>query len=296
MNENIENQGMENDMSSTMIDQRYDTNQSVEKGIHASVPPTPSERGLEARNVHAWFGNHHALADVSLTFPARTVTGLIGPSGCGKSTFIRLLNRMHEHIPKAAMAGQVLLDGKDVYAPEVDPAEIRLKVGMVFQKPNPFPSMTIRENVLAGIKLAHLKRTNHDEIVEDCLSRAGLWKEVKDRLNASGGSLSGGQQQRLCIARSLAVEPEVLLMDEPCSALDPASTLRIEETIRELAEKITVVIVTHNMQQASRVSDNCAFFLTDGGPGYLVEANSTINMFTNPLDSRTADYVQGKFG
>lgn len=296
MNERNEYTATEEDMTSTMIDKNRNVQSESGKGAASFVPPIPSDGGLETKNVHAWFGNHHALADVSLVFPARTVTGLIGPSGCGKSTFIRLLNRMHEHIPKAAMAGQVLLDGNDVYAPEVDPAEIRLKVGMVFQKPNPFPSMTIRENVLSGIKLAHLKRNNHDDIVEQCLTRAGLWKEVKDRLNASGGSLSGGQQQRLCIARSLAVEPEVLLMDEPCSALDPASTLRIEETIRELAEKITVVIVTHNMQQASRVSDYCAFFLTDGGPGYLVEANSTINMFTNPFDSRTADYVQGKFG
>jgi phosphate transport system ATP-binding protein len=286
----------EEEMASTMIEGNQKVQTESGRGGASPVPPTPSDGGLETKNVHAWFDNHHALADVSLTFPARTVTGLIGPSGCGKSTFIRLLNRMHEHIPRAAMAGQVLLDGSDIYSPEVDPAEIRLKVGMVFQKPNPFPSMTIRENVLAGIKLAHLKRQNHDDIVEQCLTRAGLWKEVKDRLGASGGSLSGGQQQRLCIARSLAVEPEVLLMDEPCSALDPASTLRIEETIRELAEKITVVIVTHNMQQASRVSDYCAFFLTDGGPGYLVEANSTINMFTNPFDSRTADYVQGKFG
>ena len=252
--------------------------------------------GLETQGVHAWFGKHHALSNVSLRFPERTVTGLIGPSGCGKSTFIRLLNRMHEFIPSAAMAGSVLLNGSDIYAPEEDPAMIRLKVGMVFQKPNPFPAMTIRENVLAGIKLAHLKRSNHDEIVEQCLMRAGLWKEVKDRLQASGGSLSGGQQQRLCIARSLAVEPQVLLMDEPCSALDPGSTLRIEETIKELAEKITVIIVTHNMQQASRVSDYCAFFLTDGGPGYLVEADATRKMFTNPTDSRTADYVQGKFG
>jgi phosphate transport system ATP-binding protein len=255
-----------------------------------------SFRGLETRSVHAWFGKHHALAGVSLRFPERTVTGLIGPSGCGKSTFIRLLNRMHEFIPSAAMAGSVLLNGSDIYDPSEDPAMIRLKVGMVFQKPNPFPAMTIRENVLAGIKLAHLKRDNHDDIVEQCLTRAGLWKEVKDRLDASGGSLSGGQQQRLCIARSLAVEPQVLLMDEPCSALDPGSTLRIEETIKELAEKITVIIVTHNMQQASRVSDYCAFFLTDGGPGYLVEADSTRKMFTNPSDPRTADYVQGKFG
>jgi len=260
----------------------------------AAAPAT--FKGLETKGVHAWFGKHHALADVSLRFPEKTVTGLIGPSGCGKSTFIRLLNRMHEFIPSAAMAGQVLHNGSDVYAPEVDAAMVRLKIGMVFQKPNPFPAMTIRENVLAGIKLAHLKRDDHDTIVEQCLTRAGLWKEVKDRLDASGGSLSGGQQQRLCIARSLAVDPEVLLMDEPCSALDPGSTLRIEETIKELAEKITVVIVTHNMQQASRVSDYCAFFLTDGGPGHLVEADATRKMFTNPSDQRTADYVQGKFG
>ena len=268
---------------------------SVE-GAAMAVEPEQSFLGLETRGAHAWFSAHHALANVSLKFPERTVTGLIGPSGCGKSTFIRLLNRMHEFIPGAAMAGQVLLNGKDIYAPEEDPAMVRLKIGMVFQKPNPFPAMTIRENVLAGIKLAHLQRDDHDSIVESCLTRAGLWKEVKDRLDASGGSLSGGQQQRLCIARSLAVEPEVLLMDEPCSALDPASTLRIEETIKELARKITVIIVTHNMQQASRVSDYCAFFLTDGGPGYLVEADDTRKIFTNPKDPRTADYVQGKFG
>ena len=252
--------------------------------------------GLETRGLHAWFGAHHVLSDINLQFPERSVTGLIGPSGCGKSTFLRMLNRMHEFIPSAAMAGEVLMNGSDIYAPEVDAAAMRLKVGMVFQKPNPFPAMTIKENVLAGIKLANLKVSNHDDIVEKCLSRAGLWKEVKDRLDASGGSLSGGQQQRLCIARSLAVEPTILLMDEPCSALDPGSTLRIEETIRELAEKITVVIVTHNMQQASRVSNYCAFFLSDGGPGVLVEADATRKMFTNPTDTRTADYVQGKFG
>jgi phosphate transport system ATP-binding protein len=282
MSQRIENMTQQNADTTTTVPQRADA--------------APDFRGLETRGAHAWFGTHHALADVSLRFPERTVTGLIGPSGCGKSTFIRLLNRMHEFIPSAAMAGEILLNGSDIYDPLEDPASIRLKVGMVFQKPNPFPAMTIRENVLAGIKLAHLKRDNHDDIVEQCLSRAGLWKEVKDRLGASGGSLSGGQQQRLCIARSLAVEPQVLLMDEPCSALDPGSTLRIEETIRELAEKITVVIVTHNMQQASRVSDFCAFFLTDGGPGYLVEADATRKIFTNPTDSRTADYVQGKFG
>jgi len=282
MSQRIENMTKQNVDTSTTTPQQFDS--------------ATEFKGLETLGAHAWFGTHHALADVSLRFPERTVTGLIGPSGCGKSTFIRLLNRMHEFIPSAAMAGEILLNGSDIYAPSEDPALIRLKVGMVFQKPNPFPAMTIRENVLAGIKLAHLKRDNHDDIVEQCLSRAGLWKEVKDRLGASGGSLSGGQQQRLCIARSLAVEPQVLLMDEPCSALDPGSTLRIEETIKELAEKITVVIVTHNMQQASRVSDFCAFFLTDGGPGYLVEADATRKIFTNPTDSRTADYVQGKFG
>jgi len=260
----------------------------------ASVPP--EFHGLEAQNLHAWFSKHHVLSDVSLRFSERTVTGLIGPSGCGKSTFIRLLNRMHEFIPGAAMAGKVLRNGDDIYASDVDAATVRLKIGMVFQKPNPFPAMNIRENVLSGIKLAHLKVSDHDAIVENCLTRAGLWKEVKDRLNATGGSLSGGQQQRLCIARSLAVEPSVLLMDEPCSALDPGSTLRIEETIRELAEKIAVVIVTHNMQQAARVSDYCAFFLADGGPGILVEADATKKLFTNPSDTRTADYVQGKFG
>ena len=269
-------------------------NEMSTSGASTAVAERPL--GLETRGLHAWFGAHHVLSDINLQFPERSVTGLIGPSGCGKSTYLRMLNRMHEFIPSAAMAGEVLMNGSDIYAPEVDAAAMRLKVGMVFQKPNPFPAMTIKENVLAGIKLANLKVSNHDDIVEECLSRAGLWKEVKDRLDASGGSLSGGQQQRLCIARSLAVEPTILLMDEPCSALDPGSTLRIEETIRELAEKITVVIVTHNMQQASRVYNYCAFFLSDGGPGVLVEANSTRTMFTNPTDTRTADYVQGKFG
>jgi phosphate transport system ATP-binding protein len=252
--------------------------------------------GLEVRNVHAWFNKHHALADVSLHFPQNTVTGLIGPSGCGKSTFLRLLNRMHEFIPKAAMAGEVLFNGEDIYSPESDPTEIRKRIGMVFQKPNPFPSMTIAENVLAGPKLAKVKVENKDELLEDCLTRAGLWKEVKDRLKASGSSLSGGQQQRLCIARALALNPEALLLDEPCSALDPGSTLRVEETIVQLSETMTIVIVTHNMQQAARVSDYCAFFLSDGGPGQLIEADLTTNIFSNPGDQRTADYVQGRFG
>ena len=252
--------------------------------------------GLESKGVHAWFGKHHALADVNLEFPANTVTALIGPSGCGKSTFLRTLNRMHEFIPGAAMAGQVLLDGVDIYEPGSDVTKIRLKVGMVFQKPNPFPSMTIGENVLSGLKLAQLKIENKDDILEECLTRAGLWKEVKDRLGAHGGSLSGGQQQRLCIARALAVKPEVLLMDEPCSALDPGSTLRIEETIRELASTIVVVIVTHNMQQAARVSDYTGFFLSDGGPGQLIEVATTNEIFSTPRDKRTEDYVTGRFG
>jgi phosphate transport system ATP-binding protein len=252
--------------------------------------------GLEARGVHAWFGKKHVLQDISLEFATGTVTALIGPSGCGKSTFIRTLNRMHEFIPTAALAGQVLLDGKDVYEPGVDVTKIRLKVGMVFQKPNPFPSMTIKENVLSGLKLSQIKIQNSDELLESCLRRAGLWDEVKDRLNEYGGSLSGGQQQRLCIARSLAVNPQVLLMDEPCSALDPGSTLRIEETIRELADTMAIVIVTHNMQQAARVSDYTGFFLSDGGPGRLIEVASTVEIFTNPKEKRTEDYVSGRFG
>ena len=252
--------------------------------------------GLEARNVHAWFGKNHVLSDISLDFASGTVTALIGPSGCGKSTFIRTLNRMHEFIPSAAMAGEVLLDGKDIYAPGTDVTKIRLKIGMVFQKPNPFPSMSIGENVLAGLKLAQLKQSNKDDLLEECLVRAGLWNEVKDRLDAHGGSLSGGQQQRLCIARSLAVRPQVLLMDEPCSALDPGSTLRIEETIRELSQSMTIVIVTHNMQQAARISDYTAFFLADGGPGQMVEVGPTSEIFSRPKDKRTENYVTGRFG
>ena len=254
------------------------------------------DSGLETRGVHAWFDKHHALADVSLHFPENTVTGLIGPSGCGKSTFLRLLNRMHEFIPKAAMAGQVLFEGQDIYADDINAIDMRRRIGMVFQKPNPFPAMNIGENVVAGLKLSKIKSANKDEVIEDCLTRAGLWNEVKDRLKSPGASLSGGQQQRLCIARSLALKPDVLLLDEPCSALDPGSTLRVEETIVQLSESMTIVIVTHNMQQAARVSDYCAFFLSDGGPGHLVEADLTTNIFSNPKDTRTADYVQGRFG
>ena len=252
--------------------------------------------GLEARGIHAWFGDKHVLDGISLDFWSGTVTALIGPSGCGKSTFIRTLNRMHEFIPGAAMAGEVLLDGKDIYAEGTDVTKIRLKVGMVFQKPNPFPSMTIAENVLAGLKLAQLKIENKDDLLQECLERAGLWNEVKDRLKAHGGSLSGGQQQRLCIARALAVRPEVLLMDEPCSALDPGSTLKIEETISHLSSTMTIIIVTHNMQQAARVSDYTGFFLSDGGPGTLVEVGPTGEIFSRPKDKRTENYVTGRFG
>ena len=258
--------------------------------------PISGSTGLEARGVHAWFGKKHVLEDISMDFFSGTVTALIGPSGCGKSTFIRILNRMHEFIPTAALAGQVLLDGKDVYEPGVDVTKIRLRVGMVFQKPNPFPSMTIKENVLSGLRLAQIKIENADELLESCLRRAGLWDEVKDRLNEYGGALSGGQQQRLCIARSLAVNPQVLLMDEPCSALDPGSTLRIEETVRELSASMSIVIVTHNMQQAARVSDYTGFFLSDGGPGRLIESGTTEAIFTNPKQKRTEDYVSGRFG
>jgi phosphate transport system ATP-binding protein len=252
--------------------------------------------GLEAKEIHAWFGTNHVLSDISIDFASGSVTALIGPSGCGKSTFIRTLNRMHEFIPTAAMAGEVLLDGKDIYAPGTDVTKIRLKIGMVFQKPNPFPSMTIGENVMSGLRLSQLKTSNKDDLIEECLHRAGLWNEVKDRLDEHGGALSGGQQQRLCIARSLAVSPHVLLMDEPCSALDPGSTLKIEDTIAELSETMTIIIVTHNMQQAARVSDYTAFFLSDGGPGEMVEYGKTSDIFSNPRDKRTENYVTGRFG
>jgi phosphate transport system ATP-binding protein len=227
------------------------------------------------------------------------VTALIGPSGCGKSTFLRILNRMHELVPSAALAGKVLLDGDDIYEPERRITDTRKRIGMVFQKPNPFPAMSISENVTAGLKLTGTKVRGGDrqDLIEECLTKGGLWKEVKDRLGSPGGALSGGQQQRLCIARSLAVRPDVLLMDEPCSALDPTSTRRIEETIHELRREVTIVIVTHNMQQAARVSQNCAFFLAEQGtPGVIVESGPTSQIFSSPQDPRTADYVEGRFG
>lgn len=252
---------------------------------------------LIAESVSCWFGDRKVLERVSLEMRPLTVTALIGPSGCGKSTFLRSLNRMHELIPSARFAGRVLLDGEDIYDPSVRATTTRRRVGMVFQKPNPFPAMSIQDNILSGRKLSGMDTPNPEEVVETSLQRAGLWKEVKDRLDSAGGALSGGQQQRLCIARSLAVDPEVLLMDEPCSALDPTSTMKIEETIAEISDRVTVVIVTHNMQQAQRVSQQCAFFLAaENQPGYIVEVGATSKMFSNPNDSRTEDYVNGRFG
>jgi phosphate transport system ATP-binding protein len=253
---------------------------------------------LRAANVSAWFGKRKVLERCSLHMEPRRVTALIGPSGCGKSTFIRILNRMHEVIPGAQLAGRVELEGVDIYGGSMSATQVRTRIGMVFQKPNPFPAMSIRENVLAGLKLARIPSSDRDELVETSLTRAGLWREVKDRLNEGGMSLSGGQQQRLCIARALAVRPQVLLMDEPCSALDPISTRVVEETVKELAPEVTIVIVTHNMQQAARVSHQCAFFLVEefGEPGRIIETGDTKQIFEAPADPRTADYVSGRFG
>jgi phosphate transport system ATP-binding protein len=265
----------------------------------AASEPQRSSSSIAAVNISAWFGTNKVLERVSLTMPQATVTALIGPSGCGKSTFLRILNRMHEETPTAKMSGEVLLDGNDIYAPGRRVAESRQRIGMVFQKPNPFPAMSIADNVTSGLRLigTRLDRATRGETVERFLTRAGLWREVKDRLDEPGGALSGGQQQRLCIARSLAVTPDVLLMDEPCSALDPTSTRKIEETIGELANDMTIVIVTHNMQQAARISQQCAFFLCeDGAPGRIVESASTEQIFNDPVDPRTADYVHGRFG
>ena len=261
-------------------------------------PGTGTRSSLRATDVSAWFGSNKVLERVSLDMQPGQVTALIGPSGCGKSTFLRILNRMHELVPSAALSGSVELDGVDIYGPTTRVTETRLRIGMVFQRPNPFPSMTIAQNVLAGLRLSGTKVRNADDLVKDSLERAGLWKETRNRLNEAGGALSGGQQQRLCIARALAVRPRVLLMDEPCSALDPVSTSVIERTIRELCHELTIVIVTHNMQQAQRVSDNCALFLVDGEgrPGHIVESGPTADVFDRPRDPRTSDYVHGRFG
>jgi phosphate transport system ATP-binding protein len=257
----------------------------------ASAPAAREPPKLTIEHLNAWYGSNHALHDVSLVVPPRSVMAAIGPSGCGKSTFLRCLNRMHELVPGARAEGRLLLDGQDLLGREVDPVVLRRRVGMVFQRPNPFPTMSVRDNVAAGLKLNGAKGS-HDEIVERTLRQAALWDEVKDRLDASALSLSGGQQQRLCIARALAVEPEVLLMDEPASALDPIATAKIEDLIHELKARYTIVIVTHNMQQAARVSDQTAFFYM----GDLIEVGPTEKIFTNPEQQRTEDYVTGKFG
>jgi phosphate transport system ATP-binding protein len=267
--------------------------------VTATLQRVAAPATLEADSISAWFGNRLVLDRVTLAMPARAVTALIGPSGCGKSTFLRVLNRMHELVPGAALAGAVRLDGEDVYDPTRRLTDARRAIGMVFQKPNPFPAMSIADNVLAGLKLTatRIGKAERAELVEECLTRAGLWAEVRDRLQQPGSALSGGQQQRLCIARSLAVRPRVLLMDEPCSALDPTSTRVVEQTIGELAQDVTIVIVTHNMQQAARVSQHCAFFLAEHGrPGVIVEHGPTSAMFSAPRDPRTYDYVHGRFG
>jgi phosphate transport system ATP-binding protein len=255
---------------------------------------------IEVKDLNVYYGKFKAVEDVSLTIEPRTVTAFIGPSGCGKSTFLRTLNRMHEVIPGGTVQGEVILDGKNLYDPDVDPVMVRRQVGMVFQRPNPFPTMSIKDNVLAGVKLNNKKisKTDADHLVEKSLKGANLWKEVKDRLDLPGSGLSGGQQQRLCIARAIAVSPEVILMDEPCSALDPISTLAIEDLIEELKAKYTIVIVTHNMQQASRVSDKTAFFniAGTGEPGRLIEFDDTTTIFENPHVQATEDYISGRFG
>jgi phosphate transport system ATP-binding protein len=254
---------------------------------------------IDVSGLDVYYGDFKAVEDVSLTVQPRSVTAFIGPSGCGKSTLLRTLNRMHEVVPGGRVDGKVLLDDQDLYADGVDPVAVRRTVGMVFQRPNPFPTMSIYDNVAAGLRLNGLKKKGVlDDVVERSLSRANLWAEVKDRLAKPGAGLSGGQQQRLCIARAIAVEPEVLLMDEPCSALDPISTLAIEDLVFQLKDSYTIIIVTHNMQQAARVSDRTAFFTIAGAgqPGRLIEVGDTAEMFSRPTEKATEDYITGRFG
>ncbi|GAB2665818.1 phosphate ABC transporter ATP-binding protein PstB [Gordonia jinhuaensis] len=254
---------------------------------------------LDIKDLNIYYGKFHAVKDVSLSVPPHSITAFIGPSGCGKSTVLRTLNRMHEEVPGAYAEGKVLLDGEDIYGKGISPTAVRTTIGMVFQRPNPFPTMSIRDNVVAGLRLQGVRnKAALDEVCERSLRGANLWDEVKDRLKKPGGGLSGGQQQRLCIARAIAVSPDVLLMDEPCSALDPISTLAIEDLMGELKKDYTIVIVTHNMQQAARVSDQTAFFNLkgQGQPGRLVEINDTETMFSNPTEKATEDYISGRFG
>jgi phosphate transport system ATP-binding protein len=255
---------------------------------------------IDVSDLSIYYGAFLAVQDVTVSIEPRSVTALIGPSGCGKSTFLRSINRMHEVLPGARVEGKVVMDGQDLYGPGVDPVDVRRQVGMVFQRPNPFPTMSIYDNVAAGIRLNNkkIRKSDLDDLVERSLRGANLWTEVKDRLDRPGSGLSGGQQQRLCIARAIAVEPDVLLMDEPCSALDPISTLAIEDLMMELKEKYTIVIVTHNMQQAARVSESTGFFNLNGvgQPGRLIEFNSTEKIFSNPDEKATEDYISGRFG
>jgi phosphate transport system ATP-binding protein len=254
---------------------------------------------LDLKDINIYYGSFHAVADVSLSVLPRSVTALIGPSGCGKTTVLRTLNRMHEVMPGARVEGTVLLDDDDIYDPSIDPVGVRRAIGMVFQRPNPFPTMSIRDNVVAGLKLQGVRNSKVlDEVAERSLRGANLWDEVKDRLGRPGGGLSGGQQQRLCIARAIAVQPDVLLMDEPCTSLDPISTMAIEDLMAELKQDYTIVIVTHNMQQAARVSDHTAFFNLEavGKPGRLVEIDETEKIFSNPTKKATEDYISGRFG
>ena len=271
---------------------------AIEVADRADVSVEHAAVAVEIEHLDAFHGSHRVLRDITLTVQPNSVTAIIGPSGCGKSTLIRCLNRMHEVTPGARAQGRILLDGQDIYAPGVNPVVIRQRIGMVFQRPNPFPTMSIYDNVVAGLKLAGVRdRGLLDEVAERSLRRAALWDEVRDKLHAPGGALSGGQQQRLCIARAIAVEPDVILMDEPASALDPISTLRIEELIDALRASYTIVIVTHNMQQAARVSDRTAFLTVgDDRAGYLVEEGPTPQMFTNPRRQLTEDYISGRFG
>jgi phosphate transport system ATP-binding protein len=266
--------------------------------LESELGPIASNEGMRIQALNAFYGSFRALRDVTLHVRPRSVTAFIGPSGCGKTTLLRSLNRMHERVNGARIEGSVELDGVDIYAPAVNPVRVRRVIGMVFQKPNPFPAMSIYDNVVSGLRLTGTRnRGVLDEAAERSLTRAALWSEVKDKLKQPGTSLSGGQQQRLCIARTIAVEPEVILMDEPCSALDPRATLRIEELIMELRSAFTIVIVTHNMQQAARVSDETAFFtMGDDRAGYLVEMAPTTTLFTNPTQPLTEDYVSGRFG
>ncbi|MGZ6722271.1 MAG: phosphate ABC transporter ATP-binding protein PstB [Solirubrobacteraceae bacterium] len=274
------------------------SDQSVVAQAELQTSTTPAQqpegdgRSITVKDLHAYYGDNHAIKGVSIDYAANRVTAMIGPSGCGKSTVLRCLNRMHEEIPGARAEGTVTLDDVDIYADKVDVVSVRRAIGMVFQKPNPFPTMSIFDNVAAGLRLTTGRGHNLRERVEQSLIGAGLWDEVKDRLSSPGIGLTGGQQQRLCIARTIAVEPDVILMDEPCSALDPIATLKIEELIHELKKRYTIVIVTHNMQQAARVADTTAFFLN----GEMIEHAPTDTVFSNPQDKRTEEYVTGKFG